>query len=68
MDAKAIKKLLDPTAYTGLCAEMARDSAYRGRAAVVLLSEAMLQRQPRSASTSPDGLQPPLWQAPAPGP
>src|SRR6185503_16013950 len=33
MDAKAIHKLLDPTAYTGLCAEMARAAAYRGRAA-----------------------------------
>ena len=26
-------KLLDPTAYTGLCAQMARDSAKRARAA-----------------------------------
>ncbi|MBN9087054.1 MAG: adenylosuccinate lyase family protein [Reyranella sp.] len=33
MKPAAIKKLLDPTAYTGLCAEMARDAAYRGRAA-----------------------------------
>ena len=33
MDKKAIGKLLDPTAYTGLCAEMARASASRGRAA-----------------------------------
>ena len=33
MDPKAIGKLLDPTAYTGLCAEMARDGAVRARAA-----------------------------------
>src|SRR6478752_252439 len=33
MDKKAIGKLLDPTAYTGLCAQMARASASRGRAA-----------------------------------
>jgi len=33
LDAKAIKALLDPTAYTGLCAQMARSGAYRGRAA-----------------------------------
>jgi len=33
MKPEAIRKLLDPTAYTGLCAEMARDAAYRARAA-----------------------------------
>ena len=33
VDAKAIAKLLDPTAYTGLCADMARDGAVRARAA-----------------------------------
>jgi len=33
LEPAAIKKLLDPTAYTGLCAEMARSAAYRGRAA-----------------------------------
>jgi adenylosuccinate lyase len=33
MKPDAIRRLLDPTAYTGLCAEMARDAAYRGRAA-----------------------------------
>ena len=33
LDAKAIEKLLDPTAYTGLCAEMAREAAGRARAA-----------------------------------
>ena len=32
LDPGAIKKLLDPTAYTGLCAEMARDAAVRARA------------------------------------
>jgi len=32
LDAAAIQKLLDPTAYTGLCAVMARDAAVRARA------------------------------------
>src|SRR6202035_4223781 len=32
LDQKAITALLDPTAYTGLCAEMARDAAARARA------------------------------------
>jgi 3-carboxy-cis,cis-muconate cycloisomerase len=32
LDKKAIERLLDPTAYTGLCAEMARDAAARARA------------------------------------
>lgn len=32
LDQKAIAKLLDPTAYTGLCAEMAHDAAARARA------------------------------------
>jgi adenylosuccinate lyase len=32
LDQKAIGKLLDPTAYTGLCSEMARDAAARARA------------------------------------
>src|SRR5271169_1506166 len=32
LDQAAIKALLDPTAYTGLCAEMARDAAERARA------------------------------------
>jgi adenylosuccinate lyase len=32
LDPAAIGKLLDPTAYTGLCAEMARDAATRARA------------------------------------
>src|SRR6266849_1981575 len=31
IDARQIKALLDPTAYTGLCAEMARDGAARAR-------------------------------------
>jgi adenylosuccinate lyase len=33
MDRAAIGKLLDPTAYTGLCADMARDAARRARLA-----------------------------------
>ena len=33
LDQQAIEKLLDPTAYTGLCADMARDGARRARAA-----------------------------------
>jgi adenylosuccinate lyase len=32
LDEPAISALLDPTAYTGLCAEMARDAAARARA------------------------------------
>ena len=31
LDAAAIAALLDPTAYTGLCAEMAREAAVRAR-------------------------------------
>ena len=31
LDAKAIAALLDPTAYTGLCADMAREAAARAR-------------------------------------
>jgi 3-carboxy-cis,cis-muconate cycloisomerase len=38
MDAAAIEKLLDPTAYTGLCADMARDGAKRARAAAAELA------------------------------
>jgi len=34
LDAKAIAALLDPTVYTGLCAEMARSGASRARDAV----------------------------------
>ena len=34
LSASEIERLLDPTAYTGLCAEMARDAAKRARAAV----------------------------------
>jgi hypothetical protein len=33
MDRKAIDRLLDPTAYTGLCADMARESVSRARKA-----------------------------------
>ena len=32
LDARAIEALLDPTAYTGLCADMARAAAQRARA------------------------------------
>jgi adenylosuccinate lyase len=38
MDKKAIAELLDPTAYTGLCAEMARQGVSRARQAVVELA------------------------------
>ena len=34
LDRAAINKLLDPTAYTGLCSRMAHESAARARAAV----------------------------------
>ena len=34
LDAKAIDALLDPTAYTGLCATMARQAATRARTAI----------------------------------
>ena len=34
LDAKAIEALLDPTAYTGLCATMAQQAAARARAAI----------------------------------
>ncbi len=37
LDAGAIKALLDPTAYTGLCATMARDGAARARKAAAEL-------------------------------
>src|SRR6267154_6762744 len=37
MDKKAIAKLLDPTAYTGLCAGMARESVTRAREAAAAL-------------------------------
>src|SRR5437588_8844095 len=39
LDAQAIAALLDPTAYTGLCAEMARDGAKRARQAATEISE-----------------------------
>jgi adenylosuccinate lyase len=38
MDRKAIEKLLDPTAYTGLCADMAREGAARAKAAAAELA------------------------------
>ena len=37
MTPDAIQKLLDPTAYTGLCSDMAREGAARARAAVPTL-------------------------------
>jgi adenylosuccinate lyase len=40
LDAAAIDKLLDPTAYTGLCAMMARDAAARARSAAGELQSA----------------------------
>jgi 3-carboxy-cis,cis-muconate cycloisomerase len=39
LDSKAIEKLLDPTAYTGLCAEMARDAAARARATAAEIAQ-----------------------------
>jgi adenylosuccinate lyase len=33
LDTAAIEALLDPTAYTGLCADMAREGAARARSA-----------------------------------
>jgi adenylosuccinate lyase len=38
MDKKAIGKLLDPTAYTGLCADMAREGVTRAREAARALA------------------------------
>src|SRR6266446_3988312 len=38
MDKTAIAKLLDPTAYTGLCAEMAREGVIRARQAAAALA------------------------------
>ena len=38
LDARQIAALLDPTAYTGLCAEMARDGAERARASASAIS------------------------------
>src|SRR5262252_9582797 len=38
LDATAIAALLDPTAYTGLCADMARDGARRARQAAEAIS------------------------------
>jgi adenylosuccinate lyase len=37
MDRASIERLLDPTAYTGLCAEMARESAARARQAAATM-------------------------------
>ena len=40
LDRAAIEALLDPVAYTGLCAQMARDAAARARAAAVEIADA----------------------------
>jgi len=40
LSPQAIDKLLDPLAYTGLCADMARDAAARARAAAAALAAA----------------------------
>jgi hypothetical protein len=40
MDRKAIDKLLDPTAYTGLCADMARESVTRAREVAATIAKA----------------------------
>jgi adenylosuccinate lyase len=37
LDASAITALLDPTAYTGLCADMAREAAVRARTTAAML-------------------------------
>jgi len=39
LDKDAIERLLDPTAYTGLCANMARDAAARARATAAELAQ-----------------------------
>jgi adenylosuccinate lyase len=39
LDAAAIRGLLDPVVYTGLCAEMARAGATRARAAAAILAK-----------------------------
>ena len=40
LDAQALAALLDPTLYTGLCAEMARDGAKRARKAAAEIGRA----------------------------
>jgi adenylosuccinate lyase len=39
LDRRAIDRVLDPIAYTGLCADMARQSTVRARAVVTRLSQ-----------------------------
>ena len=46
MDRTAIDKLLDPTAYTGLCADMAREGATRARQAAKQLTAGSDGRHP----------------------
>jgi 3-carboxy-cis,cis-muconate cycloisomerase len=45
LDRAAIAALLDPTAYTGLCAEMARDAATRARAAAAEIASSLRSSQ-----------------------
>ena len=40
LDRAAIARLLDPVAYTGLCAEMAREAAQRARATAAEIARA----------------------------
>jgi adenylosuccinate lyase len=46
LDARGIAALLDPTAYTGLCAEMAREAAARARAAAAAMSREQSKPSP----------------------
>jgi 3-carboxy-cis,cis-muconate cycloisomerase len=39
LNSQAISALLDPTAYTGLCADMARDAALRARATAAEINQ-----------------------------
>jgi len=39
LDRRAIDRLLDPMAYTGLCADIARQSTARARAMLTRLSQ-----------------------------
>ena len=46
LDRPAIDRLLDPTAYTGLCADMAREAAARARQAAKELTVGNDGRRP----------------------
>jgi adenylosuccinate lyase len=39
LDAAALERLLDPLAYTGLCADMAREAAARARGAAASIEQ-----------------------------